>query len=127
VSEEQTCGQEMASSAEVPRLLQALMNHVAANMEWHAQWVGARSTPARRERDGLLRVAREYRAMAAAADRAATAMNAMNGLAPAPHDAARFDRAGQARWMQAKIRMQRELAAMLERHARDSEKALAGM
>jgi hypothetical protein len=115
----------MASSAEVPRLWQALVSHVADNMEWHAGWVGTGSVAARREHDGLLRVARAYRAMAEAAGRAAAAMTAMRDLAPAPHDGSRFDRAGQARWMRAKIEMQRDLAATLERHARDSDKALA--
>jgi hypothetical protein len=114
----------MAASAEVPRLWQALMNHVAGNMERHATWVGTGSAAARRENHAMMQVAREYRAMADAAGRAAAAMTAMNELPPAPHDPARLDRAGQARWMRAKIKMQRELAAMLERHARESEKAL---
>ena len=123
---EQTCGQEMAASAEVPAQWQALMSHVASNMEWHAGWVGAnRSVEARRERDAMARVAREYRAMAAAAGRAASAMRAMKDLPAGPHDRSKVDLPAQASWMRAKIKMQRQFAATLLQHAADSEKALA--
>jgi hypothetical protein len=123
----ETCGQEMAASAEVPQRWQELMNHVAANMEWHATWAGIDSAAAKREHDALLRVAGEYRAMAASAGRAATAMKAMRDLAPTPHDSSKVDLEGQARWMRAKIKMQRQFATLLTRHAEDSEKALAEM
>jgi len=126
-AEEPTCGQELAASAEVPERWQELMNHVATNMEWHAGWVGSASIPAKREHDGLLRVAGEYRAMATAAGRAATSMKALHDLSVAPHDPSKIARAAQAHWMRAKIRMQREFAALLLRHADESEKALAQM
>jgi len=122
---EQTCGQELAASAEVPQKWGALMEHVAGNMEWHAGWVGTGSPAAKREHDALLRVATDYRAMAAAAARAATAMTGMKDLEPVPHDRSKLDRAAQARWMRAKIKMQREFAALLVQHAEDSDKALA--
>ena len=122
---EKTCGQEMAESAEVPRGWHALMNHVASNMEWHAAWVGADAPSARGEHQALLRVAAAYRAMANSAAGAEEAMASMKDLPPAPHDPTRFDRARQARWMRAKIKMQREFADMLLRHARESEKALS--
>jgi hypothetical protein len=122
---ESSCGREMAASAEVPRKWGELMSHVASNMEAHATWVGTGSKPAQREHEALLRVAREYRAMAAASARAANAMEAMKSLEPAPHDPRQMDRAAQARWMRAKIQMQRDFAALLTRHADDSERALA--
>lgn len=126
IAAEETCGQEMAASAEVPAQWQALMSHVAGNMEWHARWVGAhRSAEARKEGAAMARVAREYRAMAAAAGRAAEAMRAMKDLPAAPHDGAKVDRAAQATWMRTKIKMQRQFAATLLQHAADSEKALA--
>ncbi len=122
---ESSCGQEMAASADVPRKWGDLMTHVATNMEAHANWVGTGSKPAQKEHDALLRIAREYRAMAAAGARAATAMEAMKSLEPAPHDPRKMDRAAQARWMRAKIQMQRDFAALISRHADDSERALA--
>lgn len=122
---EQTCGQEIAASAEVPQKWGELMAHVAGNMEWHADWVGTGSAEAKREHDALLRVATEYRAMAAAGGRGAAAMRAMKDVPPAPHDRAKMDRAAQARYMRAKIKMQREFAALLIRHAEESEQALA--
>jgi len=124
---EQPCGQEMAASAVVPLKWQELMTHVASNMEWHATWVGVDSTAAKREHDALLRVANAYRAMASAAARAATEMAAMKGLESAPHDPGKLDRAEQASWMRTKIKIQREFAGLLIRHAEDSDKALAEM
>ena len=124
---EQTCGEEMAASAEVPQKWQALMSHVATNMEWHAGWVGVDSPAAKREHDALMQVAAAYRAMADGAARAAAAMAAMKELEGAPHDPARIDRAGQARWMRAKIEMQRDFARLLLRHADESDAALAEM
>jgi hypothetical protein len=122
---EQTCGQEMAASAEVPQKWQELMDHVATNMEGHARWVGTASPAAKAEHDAMMRVAAAYREMAAAGGRAATAMRAMKELPPAPHDPARMDRQGQAGFMRAKIQMQRAFAALLIRHVEESEKALA--
>jgi hypothetical protein len=121
---EQTCGQEMAVSAEVPLRWQALMDHVAGNMDAHATWVGTATPAAKQEHDALRRVATAYRAMAWAAGSAAQAMQAMKDLPPAPHDPAKRDGAAWASWMREKIRLQRELAALLERHAADSEHAL---
>jgi hypothetical protein len=122
---EETCGQEMAASAEVPLRWKALMDHVAGNMDAHATWVGTASPGARREHDAMRRVAAAYRAMAWAAGSAAQAMIDMKDLPPAPHDPARRDGAAWATWMREKIRMQRELAAMLQQHAAASERALA--
>jgi hypothetical protein len=121
---EMTCGQEIAADSEVPETLARLMNHVAANMELHASWVGA-GGDGRREHDALMVVAREYRAIGDAASRAATAMKSMKEI-PAPfHDPARLDRAGQIRWMRAKIHMQLDLARLLTEHADLSRMVLA--
>ena len=95
------------------------------NLEAHAHWVGAGSEAARRERDAMLRVAGEYRTIAAAAEGAAAVMRTFGGLEPAPHNPATFDRGGFVSWMRAKIELQRRLAEMLEAHASASEKALA--
>lgn len=115
----------MATSAEVPLRWQALMDHVAANMDTHATWVGTATAAAKQEHDGLRRVAAAYRAMAWAAGSAAQAMLAMKDLPAAPHDPAQRDAAAWAAWMREKIRMQRALATMLEQHAAASERALA--
>jgi hypothetical protein len=124
---EQTCGEELAASAEIPETWSALMAHVAANMETHATWVGSGSEPARREQAGLLGVAAAYREMAASASHAATAMQAMKDLPRALHDPAKIDRPALAAWMRAKIDMQRDFAALITRHADESERALAAL
>ena len=115
----------MATSADVPLRWQALMDHVAGNMDAHATWVGTATAAARQEHDALRRVAAAYRAMAWAAGSAAQAMLAMKDIPPTPHDPARRDAAAWSAWMREKIRMQRALATMLEQHAAASERALS--
>jgi hypothetical protein len=127
VAEEPTCGQELAADAEVPAALGALFRHVADNMDAHARWVGDATAPARRERDALADVAERYRAISSAAEGAAAAMAAMRELPAAPHDPARLDRAALAAWMRAKIEKQRAFAALILRHAADSDAALAAI
>jgi len=125
-TEEMTCGQEIAADSEVPTKLARLMSHVAGNMEAHAKWVGS-SVDGKSEHDALMAVAREYEAIAAAAERAAKAMKDMRTIPAVHHEPALLDRAGQARWMRAKIEMQTEFAKILTRHAEVSKKALAQM
>ena len=124
---EPTCGEEIAASAEVPEAWRDLMSHVAINLEAHAAWVGTGSGPARQEHDGLTGVAAAYREMAAAASRASELMRALRSLPPASHDPARHDRAAFAAWMRTKIERQRALAALLERHATVSARALESL
>jgi hypothetical protein len=122
--EETTCGQELAQDAEVPELVGELWEHVATNMLRHAQWVGTATPEAAAEHDALCHVAREYRTIAAAAERAATIMKSMHDLAPPPHDPARLDRPAQARFIRHKIDLQLKLAHLLVAHADASRSAL---
>jgi len=119
-----TCGAEVAASAEVPEAWRDLMRHVAINLDAHAAWVGTASPAASAEHDGLRRVAAAYRDMADAADRAVAVMRSLRALPAAPHDPAAFDSAAFASWMRDKIARQRALAALLERHAEGSARAL---
>lgn len=121
---EMTCGRELAESAEVPELIGALMNHVASNLVAHATWVGDATPEGAAERAALLCTAEHYRAIGNAALSAATFMRSLGDLAAAPHDPSRFDRAGFADWMRAKIELQRELARCLCTHAATSAKEL---
>jgi hypothetical protein len=125
-AEEMTCGQEIAADAEVPEKLAKLLAHVATNLETHARWAGA-DRAGKPEHDALMAVAREYKAMADAGARAASAMSAMRDLPAVAHDPARLDWAGLARWMHDKIDMQLELAQLLTRHAEASLEALPEM
>jgi hypothetical protein len=124
--EEMTCGQEIAADSEVPEKLARLMSHIAVNMQAHAKWVGS-SVAGKPEHDGLMAVARAYEAIAAAAERAAKAMEDMRTIPAVQHEPALLDRAGQVRWMRAKIEMQMEFANILTRHAEVSKKVLAEM
>jgi len=123
--EEMTCGQELAQGADVPELVGQLWEHVAGNLVTHAKWVGTATPAAAAEHDCLSHIAREYRAIAAAAERAAAIMKSMDVLEPALHDPARIDRPAQARFIRHKIELQLQLADLLVRHAEASRSALA--
>jgi hypothetical protein len=125
--DEPTCGQELEQDAEVPELLAELWEHVATNMVTHAKWVGTATPEASAEHDCLTHVAREYRNIAAAAERAAAIMRSMAEQPAAPHDPARADRAAQARFIRRKIELQLALAHVLTQHADTSRSALADL
>ena len=122
----QSCGAELAESAVIPEKLAALMEHVAKNMVAHAEWVGTDGDASRAEHAALLEVAAGYRAIAAAAAKAAVTMRALRDLEPASHDPSRWDRAAFAAWMTHKIELQTELARLLLTHAEQSKAALTG-
>jgi hypothetical protein len=121
----ESCGAELAEAAVVPEQLAALMQHVAENLDAHAVWVGTATAEAEQEHDRLLKLADDYRSIAAAALRAVATMRDMRSLEPAPHDPARWDREAFARWMRKKIDLQRAFAHLLLEHAEDSERVLA--
>jgi hypothetical protein len=54
-------------------------------------------------------------------------MRAMHDVPPAAHDLALLDRAALARWMRAKVALQRKLAHLLLNHAEHSEAVLRKM
>jgi hypothetical protein len=124
--ESMACGAELGDAAIVPERLAALMSHVAENLEAHAGWVGVETPAAAAEHEGLLRLAADYRAIAAAALRTAATMRGLRDLEPAPHDPARWDRAAFLQWMRRKIELQRAFAQLLLEHAEVSERILSG-
>ncbi|HYP90939.1 MAG TPA: hypothetical protein VEQ59_22390 [Polyangiaceae bacterium] len=121
---EETCGKELSRDAAVPELLGELWEHVATNLVAHAEWVGTATAEAAAEHDSLQHIAREYRSIAAAAERAAETMRSMHDLPAAAHDPKLLDRGGQARFIRRKIELQLELAALLVQHAEASRSAL---
>jgi hypothetical protein len=124
--QEETCGQELARSAEVPDRLARLFAHVAENMDAHAGWVGAASPEARREQEAMRAAAAAYRKIAEAATEAVELLRSLGDLPAAPHDPATLDRRALAAWMAVKVEMQRGFAQLLLEHAAESERALAG-
>lgn len=123
--EEQSCGQELAASADIPDGFGRLFRHVAINLRQHASSVGTESAPASLEHDALLRVAVGYEEMADAAERAATFMRSLATLPAVPHGTAGFDRDDFVDWMTTKIAIQRRLGSTLLEHAEQSADVLA--
>jgi hypothetical protein len=124
---EESCGQELAGSAEVPDQLSRLFAHVAENMDAHAEWVGTRSPEALREHGAMRAAAAAYRKIATAASEAASLMRGQRDLPAASHDPGRLDGQALAGWMRTKITMQREFARLLLEHAAQSERALESL
>lgn len=124
-TDEATCGQEMAQSAEIPALLSELWAHVAGNMIAHAKWVGTDTPEASAEHDALTHLASEYRCIAAAAERAAAIMKSMHDLPPPRHDPTQLDRKEQAHYLRHKVELQLRLADLLVSHADESRSAIA--
>ena len=122
----QSCGEELAESALVPERLAELFQHVAENLQAHAEWVGTESEAARAEHVAMLEVAADYRAIARAATHAARNMRRLVSLPAAPHDTARWDRTAWSRWMRRKVELQRAFAQLMLEHADASERALGG-
>jgi hypothetical protein len=121
---EETCGQELAASAEIPAAIGALLRHVSFNLLDHARAVGKATNAAAEEHDALLRVAAGYGEIADAAERTAKFMQTLKDLPAVPHDAAAIDRSEFVAWMTKKIDFQRRLAALLLEHADQSAKVL---
>ncbi len=121
----ESCGAELAEDAVVPEQLAKLMEHVSINMDAHARWVGTGTPEAELEHRWLLKVADDYRGIAAAALRAVVTMRGMRNLEPAPHDPNTWNQAEFSRWMQKKIELQRAFAGLLLEHAAASERVLA--
>jgi len=119
-----SCGAELADAAIVPERLAALMSHVAENLDAHARWVGAGTPQAQAEHEALLKLAADYREIAAAAQRTVGTMRDSSSLEPAPHDPARWDRPAFLQWLRRKIELQRAFAQLLIEHAEASERIL---
>lgn len=122
----QSCGEELAESALVPERLAELFQHVAENLQAHAEWVGSESEAARAEYVAMLEVAADYRAISRAATHAGRHMRSLASLPAAPHDPARWDRTAWASWMRRKVELQRAFAQLLLERAEASERALNG-
>ena len=123
--EEQTCGQDLAASADIPDSFGRLFRHVAINLRQHASSVGSDTAPASLEHHGLLRVAAGYEEMADAAERVAAFMRTLATLPPVQHGTEGLYSADFVDWMTTKIAIQRRLGATLLEHAEQSESVLA--
>ncbi len=123
--DQQTCGQELAASADIPDDFGRLFRHVAINLRNHALAVGSGSAGASRERDALLRVASGYEEIADAAERTAQFMRTLATLPAVPHGTDGLGRDGFVDWMTTKIAIQRRLGTTLLEHAEQSAHVLA--
>lgn len=113
----ESCGAELAEGAVIPELIALLLEHVAANMVLHAEWVGTARAECLAENLSLLRVAEFYLSSASSARAASRVMLEMEHLEPAPHDPNRWDRVAFSSWMHRKIALQTRLGELLLTHA----------
>jgi len=121
---EETCGQELATGANVPDQLGALFKHVAENLREHAAWVGNATPEAKREHEALLSAAERYESIGSEAQQTATSLRSFAQLPAAPHDPSKLDKQKLGAFLKKKVELQRKLAGALLEHAEQSQRVL---
>ena len=119
---------EMAKAAlPLPTKFAELMTAVSEGMTAHGAWVGAGKDKASKdEAASFKKLAADHKALATAAKKAATDMEAATKLAPAPHDMTKADPKGGEHAL-ATAKLEREMAALMIKHAEETEKMVAAM
>ncbi len=119
------CGAMMKQLSALPTKFAELMNNVAGGMAAHADWVGMNKDAASQaESAAMKKIAADHKELANQATKTAADMNA--ALAPAPHDMSKMDPKA-AEGMAQGAKLEREMAALMIKHAEDTEKTLQSM
>lgn len=125
---EENCGAMMKSLVPLPTKFAELMTAVADGFDAHAAWVAmGKDANAKAEADALKKISKDHRALAAAAKQAATNMEAAGKLAPALHDTSKMDGKKMGEMIMKQATLEKEMAALMVKHAEDMEKMVAEM
>jgi hypothetical protein len=121
------CPAMMRSLVPLPTKLGELMMAVADGMDGHAAWVGAsKDKGAKSEAAAMKKIAKDHRDVATQTKKIVADMEAAGKLTPAPHDTSKVDpKMGEQLMKQAAL--EREMAAMMIKHADDTDKMLKEM
>ncbi|MSP60732.1 MAG: hypothetical protein EXR72_10395 [Myxococcales bacterium] len=121
------CAEMAKATLPLPAKFVELMTAVSEGMTAHAAWVGAGKDKASKdEAASFKKLAADQKAVAAATKKVVTDMEAATKLAPAPHDMTKADPKGGERAL-ATAKLEREMAALMIKHAEDTEKMVAAM
>jgi hypothetical protein len=127
-AKEENCGAMMKQTAALPKKFAELMTAVTDGMTAHANWAAMNKDPkSQAEAAAMKKIADDHRALAAAATKAASDMEAAGTLQPAPHDRSKMDPKAMADQMTKQIALEREMANMMLKHADEGEKMMKEM
>lgn len=125
---EENCGAMMKSMVPLPTKFAELMTAVADGLDAHAAWMGmSKDANGKAEADTLKKISKDHRALAAAAKQAAADMDAAGKLAPTMHDMSKMDGKKMGDMMMKQAALEKEMAALMVKHAEDTEKMVANM
>jgi hypothetical protein len=121
------CGSMMKAVLPLPTKFAELMTVVAENMEGHATWVGAsKDKAAKAEAASMKKIGKDHRDVANSLKKVIADMEAAGKLTAAPHDMSKMDpKMGEMAMKQ--VALERELAAMMTKHADETEKMMKEM
>jgi Skp family chaperone for outer membrane proteins len=121
------CGAYMQTLIPLPTKFAELMSAVADGMDAHVAWVSASKDKSAKAEAGLMKkLAKDHRDLASGAKKVITRLEEGKKLGPAPHDMTKMDpKMGELAMKQASF--ERELAALLIKHADETEKMMKAM
>ena len=122
-----TCGQGLASQADLPRQVAATMNAFAAVLEFHMTALDTQDEAAQQEHDVYRRLAGRCRRAATDLEAAATQMVDARDLPMAPHDPQTMQSAQAVQVFEDFIEAEIGLLRFLERQAAEHEAMLHAM
>jgi hypothetical protein len=121
------CGAMMKSVIPLPTKFAELMTAVADGMDGHAAWVGAsKDKNAKAEAAAMKKLAKDHRDVAKQMAKIVADMEAGGKLGPAPHDMSKMDPKMAESGMK-QIALEREMAALMTKHADETEKMMKDM
>ncbi len=119
------CGPMMKSLAALPAKFAELMTAVADGQAAHAAMLTGKDAASVAEAATMKKLSQDHRDLAAAAKKASTDMDAAGSLAPVANEP-KPDAKG-IEHMQKSASLEKEFAAMMVKHAEDTEKMIAQM
>jgi hypothetical protein len=124
----ENCGAMMKSLVPLPTKFAELMQAVTDGMTAHANWIAQGKDPAAKaEAAAMKKIALDHQAVMNDVKKAAADMEAAGTLQPAPHDMSKMDPKQMGEMMMKQATLEREMAALMVKHADDTEKAVKEM
>ena len=116
-SEEWTCGKGVAANAALPERMGALLGAVADVLQNHTRSLDGADANGAEELAAYQRLVEEHRGAASALAGLAAAMRSYSDLAAAEHDMAKLMDAASVEVMEALVRAQEDVLALLQERA----------
>ena len=120
-----SCGAMMKSLSALPNKFAELMTAIADGQAGHAAMLTGKDAASMAEAAAMKKISQDHRDIGAAAKKAAADMEAAGTLAAAPNEPKPDAKAIEG--MQKGATLEREMAAMMVKHAEDTEKMIAQM